>query len=75
MVVRVTCKTEEDSIKKEGPRVEITLFPVLFYGDFSRRSRAGNSAGRDQVWPNFKFIRDFMVVLITCKNNEDPIKT
>ena len=23
---------------------------------------------------NFKLIRDFMVVLVTCKNEEDPIK-
>ena len=27
-----------------------------------------------QIWLNFKPIRDFMVVLVTCKNEEDPIK-
>ena len=25
-------------------------------------------------WPNFKPIRDFIVVLVTCNNEEDPIK-
>ena len=34
---------------------------------------AANYAVRDLIWPNFKPIQDFMVVLITCKN-EDPIK-
>ena len=26
------------------------------------------------IWSNFELIQDFMVVLITCKNEEDPIK-
>ena len=43
------------------------------YGDFSRHPRAAISAVRDKIWPNVKLIRDFMVVLITCKV-EDPIK-
>ena len=27
----------------------------------------------DLIWPNFELIQDFMVVLVTCKN-EDRIK-
>ena len=26
------------------------------------------------IWPNFKLVRDFMDVLVTCKYEEDPIK-
>ena len=26
------------------------------------------------VWPKFKFIQAFMVTLVTCMNEEDPIK-
>ena len=43
------------------------------YGDFSRRSRAANSAVLGLIWPNFKLVRDVMDVLDTCKY-EDPIK-
>ena len=68
----VTCKNEEDPIKNEGA---ITRFlPLYVYGNFSRCSRAANSAIHGRMWSNFKPIRDFMVVLVTCKNAEDPIK-
>ena len=26
------------------------------------------------IWPNLEFLRDFIAVLITCMNEEDPIK-
>ena len=29
---------------------------------------------RGQTWPKFELIREVMVVLVTCKNEEDPIK-
>ena len=32
------------------------------------------SAVLGPIWPNFKLIRDFMDVLVTCKYEEDPIK-
>ena len=48
--------------------------PHHFYGDFSRRSRAGNSAARFRILPNLELIRDFMVVLVTCKNEDVSIK-
>ena len=44
------------------------------YGDFSRRSRAANSAVLGPICPNFELVRDVMDVLITCKSEEDPIK-
>ena len=43
-------------------------------GIFSRRSRAANSAGHGSIWSNFELVKDFMVVLLTCKNKVDPIK-
>ena len=43
-------------------------------GFFCRRSRAANSAVLGPIWSNSKLFRDVMVVLVTCKNEEDPIK-
>ena len=37
-------------------------------------SRAANSAFLGPIWPNFKLVRDVKVVLVTSKNEEDPIK-
>ena len=70
MVGFVTCKNEEDPSKIEGTRVVTTFLPV--YGDFSRRSRAANSTHQCLIWPNFKPTRDYMCVLVACKNEEDP---
>ena len=47
---------------------------LLVYGDFSRRSRAANSAVLSPIWPNFELVRDFINVLVTCKYEEHPIK-
>ena len=74
MVILVSCKNIEDPIKNEGARVLKTFFPLLVYGKFFRRSRAANSAVRGRIGLNVEFIRDFMVGLHTCKNEEDPIK-
>ena len=46
-------------------------FSHYVYGDFSRRSRAANSAVLGPIWPNFELVRD---VIVTCKYEEDPIK-
>ena len=43
--------------------------------DFSRCSRAANSAVHGPIWSNFELVQDFMFVLLTCKNEEDPIQT
>ena len=74
MHVLVTCKNEEDQIKNEGARLFTRFLPLYVYGDFTRRSRAANSAVHNSIWSNFELVRDFMVVLLTCKNEEDPIK-
>ena len=44
------------------------------YMTFFRRSRAANSEVSSGILPKFKLIQAFIVVLITCKNEEDPIK-
>ena len=70
IVVLVTCRNEEDSIKNEGARVFTTL-----YIDFFRHSRAGNSAISGRIWLKFKLIQAFMHALVFCKNLDDPIKS
>ena len=71
MAVLVTRKKEEDLIKNVAARVLTTLNQP-----FSRRQRAGtcNSAVYGRISLNFKLIRDLMAVLVTCKNEEDPIR-
>ena len=44
------------------------------YDVFFRRSRATNSEVSGGILPKFELIQAFIVVLITCKNEEDPIK-
>ena len=68
MVVLITCKNEEDSIKNEGARV---LFLCI---DFFRRPRAAYTIVCGGILPKFELIQAFMHVLVTCKNEEDPIK-
>ena len=41
---------------------------------FFSNLKAANSAVGGRVELKFDIIRDFMVVLLTCKNEEDPIK-
>ena len=43
--------------------------------NFSSPSRASNSKGNIPIWPKFKLRRDFMPDPVTCKFDEDPIKT
>ena len=42
--------------------------------DFFNLSRAAHSAVHGWIQPNFKLIWDYIVVLLTCKNHEDPIR-
>ena len=67
IVVLLTCKNEEDPIKNEGARVLTRLLNI-------RCSRAGNPAVGGGIPPKFELIQAFMVVLVTWKNKEDPIK-
>ena len=69
----VTCKNEEDQIENEGARLFTRFLQLLVYGDFSRRSRAAKSAVHSPIWSNFE-LQDFIVVLLTYKNEEDRSK-
>ena len=73
MYVLVTCKKEEDPIKIKALECS-QYYTIIAYGDFSRCSRAANSAVHCRIWSNFKLVRDFIIVPVTCKYEEDPIK-
>ena len=51
-------------------KTEGTISPIV-----SLWSRVDNNAVCFRIWPKFELYHDFMVVLVTCKNEEDPIKT
>ena len=68
MVVLHTCNNEEDPIKNEDTRVLTRLYVFFF-----RLSRAANSEDSNGILPEFELIQAFIVVLVTCKNEEDPI--
>ena len=71
MVVLVTCKNEEDPFKNKGHRV----VTIDLYADVSKPSRAVNSTVYlGWLFLKFKLIQAFMYVLVTCKNEKDPIK-
>ena len=69
MVGLHTYKNKEDLIKNEDARVLTRLYVIFF-----RRSRAANSEVSNGILPKFELIQAFIVVLVTCKNEEDPIK-
>ena len=49
-------------------------FPSIRLWEIFRRSRAANSVVSSLIWPEFKLIRDFMHVQVTCKYKKDWIK-
>ena len=63
----VTYKNEEDPIKNEGARGFTT-----YYTDFSD-AQGQLTVVSVWIWPKFKLYQAFMHVLVTCKNEEDPI--
>ena len=69
MVILVTSKNEEDPIKTEGARVATTLTI-----DFSNIQGQLTPQSRVKIWLKFELIQDVMVILVTSKNEEDPIK-
>ena len=69
MVVLHTCKNEEDLIKNEGARVLTRLYDI--FSDAKGQLYSKVSRG---ILPKFELIKAFIVVLVTCKNEEDPIK-
>ena len=41
--------------------------PYNYFEEFSKRSRAANSAVIFPIWPNFELVRDVMEVIVTRK--------
>ena len=68
MVVLYTCKNEEDSIKNEDARVLTRLYDL--FSDAQGQLTPVSSG----ILPKFELIQAFIVILFTCKNEEDPIK-
>ena len=66
--MKVNCKKEEDPIKIKA------LEWSQDYHEFFKGSRTATSVVRDGVLTKFKLIQAFMVVLVTCKNEEDSSK-
>ena len=62
-------KKIQSEMKALSSRVLTRLYVVFF-----RRSRAAYTEVSGGSLPKFKLIQTFMVVLVTCKNEEDPIK-
>ena len=68
MVALIFCKSKEDPINNEGVRVVTTL-----YIDF-QTLKGSSLRSRQSDLAKFKLIQTFMVILDTCKNEEDPSK-
>ena len=49
-------------------------FPIISLWEIFQTSRTANSMVSGPIWPKFKFVRDFMHVLITCKYKKNRIK-
>ena len=69
MVILHTCKNEEDPIKNEDARVLTRLYVV-----FSDAQGQLTPKSVVEFCRKFKLIQALIVVLVTCKNEEDPIK-
>ena len=69
MVILHTCKNEEDPIKNEDTRVLTRLYVV-----FSDAQGQLTPKSAVEFCRILKLIQAFIVVLVTCKNEEDPIK-
>ena len=69
MVVLITCKYERDPNKNEGARVL-----TRSYIDFSDAQGQVTPQVLGRIKLKFELIQAFMIVLVTCKNDEDPIK-
>ena len=51
-----------------------TCLPIWPFGDFRDAKGQLTHIIRGQIWPNFEHIRDLVVVLVTSKNEKDPVK-
>ena len=73
MWVLDTCTLEEAEIKNGWRKSEDTVFPIINLWDLFQRSRVCHSETCHLILLKLKLSRDFMVVLVTCKYEEDPI--
>ena len=73
IVVLFICKNEFDVLKIESTRV-VTTFSYYNSMGILRPSRAANPTVQGLICQNFELTQAFMVDLVTCKNEEDPIK-
>ena len=71
MPVQVTSKFDEDPIKNKCASLET---PFCHYVK-AQGHRQCNYEGSGPIWLKFKLIQDFMPALITCKFDEDWIKS
>ena len=62
------------SLPARMKKIQSKMKALEYSQDFSIRSREANSAVLGPIWPKFELVRDIMVVLLTCKYKEDPIK-
>ena len=69
MHVPVTYKIKEDQLKNETLEIGQDIIELYF-----RHPRAVNSIVGGQLWPKIKLIKALIVLLDTCKNDEDPSK-
>ena len=69
MAALVTCKCDEDPIKIEGT-IDRTRSNMGFFN-----SKASNPEVHSPIWPEFELIQELMAVRVTCKIDEDRIKS
>ena len=70
MAVLVTCKFDADLIKIECT-IDRTRSNMGFFSTQGQVTLDVNSL----MWLEVEFVRDFMAVLVTCKTDEDWIKS
>ena len=68
MCLLVACKKEEDSMKMK--ELEWSIHYSLIFNML----KGANSKIGDVILTKFKLIQALIVVLIVCKNEEDPFK-
>ena len=61
-------------MKKIQSKMKVLDCTHAYRSFFFRRSRAANSAVRVEIPLKFELVQALMVVPVTCKNEEDPIK-
>ena len=59
---------KKETIKNDSARVLTTLY-INF-----QTSKGANSVVGDEIWQKFKLIQAFLVILVTCKNDDDPFE-